>query len=75
MPLNGAPLSKNDKIDLIYELENDPSLLIAAKNKLSNMLKIKEDGVQKYTDFCFESIIYPRLLSNGAKLFVNSVFS
>ena len=24
----------------IYELENDPSLLIAAKNKLSNMLKI-----------------------------------
>lgn len=75
MPLIGAQLSKNDKIDLIYELENDPSLLIAAKNKLSNMLKIKEDGVQKYTDFCFESIIYPRLLSNGAKLFVNSVFS
>lgn len=75
MPLIGAPLSKSDKNDLSVILENKPSLLISAKETFLSSLKIKEDGVQKYTDFCFENIIYPRLINNGSKLFVNSIFS
>ena len=75
MPLNGAPLSASDKEDLIAELENNPSLLIGAKDELMQVIKIKEDGVQKYTDFCFENIIYPRLTNNDAASFVRSVFS
>ncbi len=74
MPLTGAPLSESDKKDVAYLLKNDSGLLIKAKDELYSIIKIKEDGVKEYADFCFDNFIYAELKNGSAEGYVNSIF-
>lgn len=72
MPLTGAPLSKNDKNELINFI--DTSLLCRVKEEFFKLIKITEGGAKDYADFCFKNYILSDLERNGAKAFIVSTF-
>lgn len=74
MPLTGAALSSSDKEDAASILKNDPQALLGAKKEMYSQIKIKEDGVKEYADFCFENFIYPELIQGVTEKSITSIF-